>query len=122
MDLRGVSDKMDISSDRSSDRKGVTTTSASSSSSSITPIIHCNTLNLSQYISRYKGHTKLIRLHKIAEKCPELQIEAYRLLIDELKKGINTSLYSIVSQQVSHKLGAEYELGLSYIIIIIKYY
>ena len=112
MDLRGVSDKMDISSDRSSDRKGVTTTSsASSSSSSITPIIHCNTLNLSQYISRYKGHTKLIRLHKIAEKCPELQVEAYRLLIDELKKGINTSLYSIVSQQVGHKLGAEYELG-----------
>ena len=77
---------------------------------SITPV-HCTTLNLLQYISRYKGQTKLMRLNAIADKCPELRIEALRLLIDELKKGVNTSLYSSIRQSNNGTLGPDYDFG-----------
>ena len=60
----------------------------------------CTTLNLEEYIARYDGYTKTQRLLFIAEKCTNLQEDAYRLLINELKKGSNTGLYIKLYEQV----------------------
>jgi hypothetical protein len=100
------SDKMII--DIPTEKKG-----AGSIGVPITPV-HCTTLNLTQYITRYKGQTKLMRLNSIADKCPELRIEALRLLIDELKKGVNTTLYASICQFSNGSLGADYDFGQYY--------
>ncbi|RGB38091.1 COP9 signalosome complex subunit 1 [Rhizophagus diaphanus] len=44
-----------------------------------------NNLDLDTYISNYKGHTKVDRLLFIAKRCPSLQIDAYRLALQELR-------------------------------------
>ncbi|RUS15827.1 hypothetical protein BC937DRAFT_91948 [Endogone sp. FLAS-F59071] len=54
-----------------------------------------NNLDLDTYIANYKGHTKVDRLLFIAERCPPLQIEAYRLAVAELKAtSLDTAKYS----------------------------
>ena len=53
--------------------------------------------DLSNYISRYVGYTKILRLSFIFENDmspPDLKKLAFRFLIDELKEGINTLYYS----------------------------
>lgn len=59
----------------------------------------CTSLNLEEYIARYDGYTKTQRLLFIAEKCTNLEEDAYRLLIKELKKGSNTGLYLKLYEQ-----------------------
>ena len=66
-----------------------------------------STMNLNMYIDRYEGHTKLIRLLSIAEKCPNLQEEAYRMLLTELKRGSNTAMYVKIHSLVGSVLGVE---------------
>ena len=68
------------------------------------PII-CSSLKLSEYITRYDGYTKVQRLIFIAEKCSNLQEEAYRLLLEELKRGTNTTLYVKIFELVGPALG-----------------
>lgn len=46
--------------------------------------------DLESYISNYTGHTKIDRLIFIAEHCKELELESYKMAIDELKKTTNT--------------------------------
>ena len=61
--------------------------------------------DLLSYISQYSGYTKVRRLVFIAENCPvEMRAEAVRLAIEEIKRGINTTLY----RDVAEKLGKEY--------------
>eukprot|EP01041_Mallomonas_annulata_P007392 gene7392-15090_t len=56
--------------------------------------------DISSYISRYEGWTKLDRLLFIAEKSSN-NSDAYNLLINELKKGINVTMYQKVSATVA---------------------
>lgn len=44
-------------------------------------------MDLELYASDYEGNTKLSRLHFIANQCPPLQIEAFRMCYRELKKS-----------------------------------
>ncbi|CAG8535831.1 18266_t:CDS:2, partial [Racocetra persica] len=44
-----------------------------------------NNLDLDTYIANYKGHTKVDRLLFIAKRCPPLQIDAYKLALQELR-------------------------------------
>lgn len=73
--------------------------------------VTCFSLNLTQYIDRYDGYTKLQRLLFIADKCPNLQEDAYRLLLNELKRGSNTAMYLKVYEQVGAAVncGAEFD-------------
>jgi COP9 signalosome complex subunit 1 len=71
----------------------------------ISDSLSCSTLNLSTYIDRYNGYTKLQRLLFIAEKCTNLQVEAYNQLLVELKKGCNTALYMKIYYLVGAALG-----------------
>ena len=66
-----------------------------------TPSIY-SSLNVNAYIARYDGYTKLQRLIFIAEKCANLQEEAYGLLFKELKRGSNTALYLTFTAQVGN--------------------
>eukprot|EP00735_Rhodelphis_limneticus_P008932 TRINITY_DN2398_c0_g1::TRINITY_DN2398_c0_g1_i1::g.20633::m.20633 TRINITY_DN2398_c0_g1::TRINITY_DN2398_c0_g1_i1::g.20633 ORF type:complete len:482 (-),score=118.26,sp/P45432/CSN1_ARATH/54.00/9e-147,RPN7/PF10602.4/3.8e-54,RPN7/PF10602.4/3.9e+03,PCI/PF01399.22/2.7e-15,Crust_neurohorm/PF01147.12/1.3,Crust_neurohorm/PF01147.12/1.3e+03,Crust_neurohorm/PF01147.12/1.4e+02 TRINITY_DN2398_c0_g1_i1:136-1518(-) len=52
--------------------------------------------DLESYISNYTGHTKLYRLKYIAEHCPSLSVrqDAFRLAIEEAKRGHNTEIYA----------------------------
>jgi len=52
-----------------------------------------SSFDLDQYISSYKGLTKLKRLIFIAENSKELRTQAISKLFEELKTGKNTVLY-----------------------------
>jgi COP9 signalosome complex subunit 1 len=68
------------------------------------PVI-CTSLNIASYVDRYDGFTKLQRLIFIAEKCSNLQEEAYRQLLTELKRGSNSVLYMKIYVLVGEILG-----------------
>lgn len=74
-------------------------TVSSSLPDAVAPAI-ISTMNLNTYIARYDGYTKLQRLIFIAEKCANLQEDAYRLLLIELKRGCNTASYLKYSAQL----------------------
>ena len=61
--------------------------------------------DLENYISNYSGHTKIDRLIFIAEHSKHLELEAFKLAIDELKKTTNTTTYKQVTEKVGDKLG-----------------
>jgi COP9 signalosome complex subunit 1 len=67
----------------------------------VAPVIF-SSLNLNSYIARYDGYTKLQRLIFIAEKCANLQEDAYRLLLIELKRGCNTAMYLKLTAQLGN--------------------
>lgn len=60
--------------------------------------------DLETYASRYTGNTKHQRLLLIAESSPDLQLDAYRLLLQDLRKGTNTRLYSKLSKELGAHL------------------
>ena len=70
--------------------------------------VTCTSLNLAEYIGRYSGYTRIQRLVFVAEKCGNLQEDAYRLLISELKRGTNTTLYVNIHALVGTILGYEF--------------
>jgi len=73
------------------------------------------TFDLESYGSAYLGHTKILRLIFIAEHCPELEKEAYKLSIDEVKKTINTALFKELTIKAGDRLGPEYKLDQSWV-------
>jgi len=77
--------------------------------------INAGDFDLDSHISNYTGHTKILRLNFIAEHCPELELEAYRQVINELKKTSNTSSYREICERVGNKLGPEYALDQQWI-------
>ena len=88
--------------------------SSSSSSScnklpSISDGVVSHKLDLKSYVDRYSGYTKLSRLQFIAERCPNLQEEAYRMLLAELKRGSNTGWYTKTHGMVGAALGVEFD-------------
>mmetsp|Transcript_18915 Transcript_18915/g.49627 ORF Transcript_18915/g.49627 Transcript_18915/m.49627 type:complete len:475 (-) Transcript_18915:524-1948(-) len=87
-----------------------TSAPASSSSSGPLPIppdrvVEAPGFDLEGYIIRYSGHTKIARLQLIAQTCPALQVEAYQLLMRELRTGLNVELYS----KLAGELGPQFD-------------
>lgn len=70
--------------------------------------------DLENFIGNYIGHTKIQRLLFIAEHCPKLSKEAYRLAMGEIKKTTNTSLYKTVCEKAV-SLGPENTLDIGWI-------
>ncbi|KAJ3089637.1 cop9 signalosome complex subunit [Quaeritorhiza haematococci] len=64
------------------------------------------TLDLDAYISNYTGHTKIERLIFIAERCPTLQVDAYKLALAEIKNTLNTTKYITVVNRLNEALNA----------------
>jgi COP9 signalosome complex subunit 1 len=65
--------------------------------------------DLETYVAKYSGHTKTARLVFIAERCkefPQLQKNAYHMVVEMLKAGTNMSLYQKVAKDSSELLGA----------------
>lgn len=67
--------------------------------------------DLETYTSNYVGHTKIIRLRFIAEKCSDsaMELEALRMALDEIKKGDNTQVYIETIERVRGRLGRGYQ-------------
>ncbi|CAG8598939.1 16975_t:CDS:2 [Acaulospora colombiana] len=67
-----------------------------------------NNLDLDSYISNYKGHTKVDRLLFIAKRCPTLQIDAYRLALQELRENsLDTTKYLQSANKLNEILVAQ---------------
>jgi len=71
--------------------------------------------DLESYISNYSGHTKVDRLVFIAEHSKQLELEAYKVALDELKKTTNTALYKVVADKVGDRLGPAYRTDQAWI-------
>ena len=63
--------------------------------------------SVEQYIAAYSGHTRLRRLMFIARNGPRQREEAVRLLISQLKHGINTSLYTQLYKELDVAMEVE---------------
>ncbi|KAJ7962317.1 COP9 signalosome complex subunit 1 [Quillaja saponaria] len=75
------------------------------------PIISGEQLDVEAYASLYKGHTKILRLLFIADHCENnqtMQLEALRMVYDEIKNGENTQLFREVVQKIDGRLGTNY--------------
>jgi hypothetical protein len=69
-------------------------------------------MDVESYASLYSGHTKIARLHFIADHCHSraLELEALRMAFDEIKKGDNTTLYREAVDKMKGRLGSQYTL------------
>jgi COP9 signalosome complex subunit 1 len=68
-------------------------------------VINPEDFDLEGYINNYSGHTKIARLVFIAEHCKALELDAFRMAIDELKKTMNTTLYKNLLEKVGEQFG-----------------
>ena len=59
-------------------------------------------IDLAGYMNRYSSATKINRLRYIADNFRNYQVEACRLLVEELKRGINTGAYQELYQSVNN--------------------
>lgn len=71
--------------------------------------------DLEAYAANYSGHTKINRLLFIAEHCKELELDACKMVVDELKKTTNSQLYKSVTEKVGDKLGPSYQTDQAWI-------
>jgi COP9 signalosome complex subunit 1 len=67
-------------------------------------VVPSKDFELEKYTDRYEGHTRVARLLFIAERYPDKQNVCYKLAIEELKKGRNTSQYRKLFETVPDKL------------------
>lgn len=65
--------------------------------------------DLDAYAVRYHGRGKIQRLRFIAQRSPELAVDALRAAVDEARKGIDTLLYKDILLQAEGRLGIGYE-------------
>lgn len=76
-------------------------------------------IDIESYASLYSGHTKIARLHFIADRCNvvsrNLELEALRMAFDEIKKGENTSLFKECVEKINGRLGSNYTLDQEWI-------
>jgi len=59
--------------------------------------------DLMNYVNNYIGHTKITRLIFIGSSCKELEIEAYRAALEEIKKTQSTQAYREVAEKLFEK-------------------
>lgn len=74
--------------------------------------VHSEQIDVESYASLYTGHTKIARLHFVADHCNSrnLELEALRMAFDEIKKGENTGLFKECAEKISGRLGPSYGL------------
>ncbi|CAJ0916573.1 5705_t:CDS:10 [Entrophospora sp. SA101] len=65
-----------------------------------------NNLDLEAYIANYTGHTKVDRLLFIASRCLALQIDAYKLAIQELRNSLDTNQYLYAASKFNEVLAS----------------
>lgn len=68
------------------------------------------TSDIEAYAGRYEGRGRINRLRFVADRSPELELDALRLAIDTAKAGKDTAVYKELVNQASGRLGAEYAL------------
>ncbi|CAG8467089.1 8975_t:CDS:2 [Ambispora gerdemannii] len=67
-----------------------------------------NNLDLDTYIANYKGHTKVDRLLFIAKRCPALQIEAYKLALQEIQTStLDHNKYIAAATKLNEALSSQ---------------
>jgi len=67
-------------------------------------------LDLDSYISNYQGHTKVNRACFIAERCPALEVEAYKLaLVETQTSSLDTQKYEHIVTRLNAALKARNE-------------
>ncbi|KAG2172338.1 hypothetical protein INT43_004880 [Umbelopsis isabellina] len=67
-------------------------------------------LDLESYIANYRGHTKISRACFIAERCPSLEVEAYKLALAETQLNTeDTRKYEHIAIQLNAALRARNE-------------
>uniref|UniRef100_A0A7I4EGU5 26S proteasome regulatory subunit Rpn7 N-terminal domain-containing protein n=1 Tax=Physcomitrium patens TaxID=3218 RepID=A0A7I4EGU5_PHYPA len=73
--------------------------------------------DVESYASLYTGHTKIARLHFIADHCNSrnLDLEALRMALDEIRKGENTVLFKECVERLNGRLGLGYGLDQEWI-------
>jgi COP9 signalosome complex subunit 1 len=99
-------DKKDTSKKSSSDSKK--TDKKDIKKKEIPIVVPSANFDIKQYASRYEGHTLVTRLLFIAERYLEKQGDAYKLTVDALKKGKNTSTYRRLFEKIGNQLGSGY--------------
>jgi COP9 signalosome complex subunit 1 len=74
-------------------------------------------IDVENYASLYTGHTKIARLHFIADHCHSrnLELEALRMSLDEIRKGDNTMLFKECVEKINNRLGPAYALDQEWI-------
>ncbi|KAL6079646.1 COP9/signalosome complex subunit Csn1 [Balamuthia mandrillaris] len=81
--------------------------SEAGSSSSPATVSHKD-FDLEGYLANYSGHTKIARALFIAEHAKDLESEALRLAVSEVKNTTNTTLYKEIMEKAGSKLPAPY--------------
>ena len=79
-----------------------------------TSSVHCTTISVNSYASRYEGEARHARLHFIAMRSSNLQEDALKALLRSLKKSGNTHMYEEVSRKVGAALGPDWEFDKSW--------
>jgi len=72
---------------------------------SLGPVIPSQGFDLEGYISNYAGRTRASRLRNIVVRCPSLQQDAARLLLQEVQSGQNVTLYKEILELIGDKMG-----------------
>jgi hypothetical protein len=74
-------------------------------------------IDVESYASLYTGHTKVARLHFIADYCNvrSVELEALRMAFEEIKKGENTGLFKECVEKINGRLGPSYTLDQEWI-------
>ncbi|CAL9108760.1 unnamed protein product [Musa textilis] len=69
-------------------------------------------MDVEAYAALYTGRTKVARLLFIAERCGNegMQLEAFRLAHDEIKKGEDSHLYREAMAKIGDRLGPRYAI------------
>ncbi|BBN13298.1 COP9 signalosome complex subunit 1 [Marchantia polymorpha subsp. ruderalis] len=77
-------------------------------------------MDVESYASLYTGHTKIARLHFIADHCHSraLELEALRMASDEIKRGENTALYRESVDKIAGRLGSTYLLDQEWVDVV----
>lgn len=112
-DKKSTTDKKSDSTKKSTDSKKPTD-KKDSKKKEIPVVVPSALFDLNQYASRYEGHTQVTRLLFIADRYLEKQGETYKLAVDSLKKGKNTSAYRRLFEKLGNSLGAGYTLDQSW--------
>jgi len=65
-------------------------------------------INLEEYASRYAGYTLLTRMRFIANTIKPLRNKALKILHDELKKGMCTSIYTEIFSEMDNSFDSDF--------------
>ncbi|KAJ3292275.1 cop9 signalosome complex subunit [Borealophlyctis nickersoniae] len=69
-------------------------------------VVDMPAMDLDTYISSYVGHTRVDRLLFIADRCPSLTVEAYKMALADLRQTQSTWRYQQVLQRLNEFLAS----------------